>query len=71
MKIKKIEILLVELRSMINEFNPFFNESKLTLDDYVNDLKNLGFELEIITFKEEKTFILKGVLCEGQSLLSF
>ena len=59
-QIKKIDILLVELRSMINEFNPLFNESKLTLDDYVNDLKNLGFELKIITFKEEKTFILKG-----------
>ena len=59
-QIKKIDILLVELRSMINEFNPLFNESKLTLDDYVNDLRNLGFELEIITFKEEKTFILKG-----------
>ncbi|MCI5745089.1 MAG: hypothetical protein MR270_02255 [Erysipelotrichaceae bacterium] len=59
-QIKKIDILLVELRNMINQFNPLFNESKLTLDDYVNDLKKLGFELGIITFKEEKTFILKG-----------
>ena len=58
-QIKKIDSLLAELRKMIDEYKPLFDESKLTIEDYVNDLKSLGFELEVTDSGEEKIYFLK------------
>ena len=59
-QIKKIDSLLAELRKMIDEYKPLFDESKLTIEDYVSDLKTLGFELEVTDSGEEKIYFLKG-----------
>ena len=59
-QIKKINSLLVELRKMMDEYKPLFDESKLTIEDYVSDLKTLGFELEVTDSGEEKIYFLKG-----------
>ena len=59
-QIKKINSLLAELRKMIDEYKPLFDESKLTIEDYVSDLKTLGFELEVTDSGEEKIYFLKG-----------
>ena len=59
-QIKKINSLLVELRKMVDEYKPLFDESKLTIEDYVSDLKTLGFELEVTGSGEEKIYFLKG-----------
>ena len=59
-QIKKIDSLLAELRKMIDEYKPLFDGSKLTIEDYVNDLKSLGFELEVTDSGEEKIYFLKG-----------
>ena len=59
-QIKKIDSLLAELRKMIDEYKPLFDESKLTIEDYVSDLKTLGFELEVTDSSEEKIYFLKG-----------
>jgi hypothetical protein len=59
-QIKKINSLLAELRKMMDEYKPLFDESKLTIEDYVSDLKTLGFELEVTDSGEEKIYFLKG-----------
>ena len=59
-QIKKIDSLLVELRKMMDEYKPLFDGSKLTIEDYVSDLKTLGFELEVTDSSEEKIYFLKG-----------
>lgn len=59
-QIKKIDSLLAELRKMIDEYKPLFDGSKLTIEDYVSDLKTLGFELEVTDSGEEKIYFLKG-----------
>ena len=59
-QIKKINSLLAELRKMIDEYKTLFDESKLTIEDYVSDLKTLGFELEVTGSGEEKIYFLKG-----------
>ena len=59
-QIKKINSLLAELPKMIDEYKPLFDGSKLTIEDYVNDLKSLGFELEVTDSGEEKIYFLKG-----------
>ena len=59
-QIKKINSLLVELRKMMDEYKTLFDESKLTIEDYVSDLKTLGFELEVTDSGEEKIYFLKG-----------
>ena len=59
-QIKKIDSLLVELRKMMDEYKPLFDGSKLTIEDYVSDLKTLGFELEVTDSGEEKIYFLKG-----------
>ncbi len=59
-QIKKINSLLAELRKMIDEYKPLFDGSKLTIEDYVSDLKTLGFELEVTDSGEEKIYFLKG-----------
>ena len=59
-QIKKINSLLAELRKMVDEYKPLFDESKLTIEDYVSDLKTLGFELEVNDSGEEKIYFLKG-----------
>lgn len=59
-QIKKINSLLIELRKMMDEYKPLFDESKLTIEDYVSDLKTLGFELEVNDSGEEKIYFLKG-----------
>lgn len=59
-QIKKIDSLLAELRKMINEYKPLFDGSKLTIEDYISDLKTLGFELEVNDSGEEKIYFLNG-----------
>lgn len=44
-QIKRIDSLLAELRKMIDEYKPLFDGSKLTIEDYVSDLKTLMFRL--------------------------
>lgn len=60
-KIIKLNILFNELKSMVNEYNPLFNESKLDLQDYINDLESYGFVVEKnIIDNKSKLYILKG-----------
>lgn len=59
-QINKINILEKELREMIEENKPLFNDKKLTIDDYIKEFKSLGFNIEIINSNNKKTYLLKG-----------
>ena len=54
--------VLAHLNQLVQwrEYKPLFDESKLTIEDYVSDLKTLGFELEVTDSGEEKIYFLKG-----------
>jgi len=47
----KINRLEKELRDMIEENKPLFNDEKLTLDDYIKEFERLGFSIVILMKK--------------------
>ena len=59
-QINKVRNLEKEIRDMIKENKPLFDNKKLTLGDYLEDFKNLGFDVNIIDENNKKIYLIKG-----------
>ena len=59
-QINKVRYLEKEIRDMIKENKPLFDNKKLTLGDYLEDFKNLGFDVNIIDENNKKIYLIKG-----------
>ena len=59
-QINKVRNLEKEIRDMIKENKPLFDNKKLTLDDYLEDFKNLSFDVNIIDENNKKIYLIKG-----------
>lgn len=57
-KTKKLE---KELRNMIEDNKPLFDDKLLTLEDYIRHFEWIGFNIEIICRNKIKTYLIKGV----------
>lgn len=59
-QINKVRNLEKEIRDMIKENKPLFDNKKLTLVDYLENFKNLGFDVNIIDENNKKIYLIKG-----------